>query len=109
MLVLIHRHDAPLDDAEWRGFLAEHDFGEFIAPGAGRDLPVVVPAHFLWDGAGEVVLHLAKPNPVWDALEISLRSTMSEALLGQKPPKLALDELVRDWQRNLRRAGVGRS
>ena len=46
-------------------------------------------------------------HPVWDALEISLRSAMSEALLGQKPPKQALDELTRDWQRNLRRAGVG--
>jgi ABC-type glycerol-3-phosphate transport system substrate-binding protein len=46
---------------------------------------------------------------VWDALEISLRSAMSEALLGQKPPKQALDELARDWQRNLRRAGVGKS
>jgi hypothetical protein len=34
---------------------------------------------------------------------------MSEALLGQKPPKQELDELARDWQRNLRRAGVGKS
>jgi ABC-type glycerol-3-phosphate transport system substrate-binding protein len=48
-------------------------------------------------------------HPVWDALEISLRSTMSEALLGQKAPKQALDDLARDWQRNLRRAGVGKS
>jgi ABC-type glycerol-3-phosphate transport system substrate-binding protein len=46
---------------------------------------------------------------VWDALDISLRSAMSEALLGQKTPKQALDELARDWQRNLRRAGVGKS
>jgi ABC-type glycerol-3-phosphate transport system substrate-binding protein len=48
-------------------------------------------------------------HPVWDALEISLRSAMSEALLGQKTPKQALDELARDWQRNLRRVGVGKS
>jgi len=48
-------------------------------------------------------------HPVWDALDISLRSAMSEALLGQKTPKQALDELARDWQRNLRRAGVGKS
>jgi transcriptional regulator len=66
--VLIKRHDAPLDDAEWRAFLAEHDFGELIAPGKDRDLPVVVPTHFLWDGKDEVVLHLAKPNPIWEAL-----------------------------------------
>jgi ABC-type glycerol-3-phosphate transport system substrate-binding protein len=48
-------------------------------------------------------------HPVWDALEISLRSALSETLLGQKPAKQALDELARDWQRNLRRAGVGKS
>jgi len=75
--VLIHRHDAPLDDAEWRAFLKEHDFGELIAPGAGRDLPVVVPTHFLWDGDKEVVLHLARPNPVWDALAERPRAMLS--------------------------------
>jgi transcriptional regulator len=75
--VLIHRHDAPLDDAEWRAFLKEHDFGELIAPGADRDLPVVVPTHFLWDGDAEVVLHLAKPNPVWDALAERPRALLS--------------------------------
>src|SRR5438270_6340794 len=75
--VLIHRHDAPLDDAEWRAFLREHDFGELIAPGAARDLPIVVPTHFLWDGKDEVVLHLAKPNPVWDALAERPRALLS--------------------------------
>ena len=75
--MLIHRHDAPLDDAEWRAFLKEHDFGELIAPGAGRDLPVVVPTHFLWDGDKEVVLHLARPNPVWDALAERPRALLS--------------------------------
>jgi len=75
--VLIHRHDAPLDEAEWRAFLKEHDFGELIAPGADRDLPVVVPTHFLWDGDKEVVLHLAKPNPVWDALAERPRALLS--------------------------------
>lgn len=75
--MLIHRHDAPLDDAEWRAFLGEHDFGELIAPGAGRDLPVVVPTHFVWDGATEVLLHLARPNPVWDALAERPRALLS--------------------------------
>jgi transcriptional regulator len=75
--VLIHRHDAPLDDAEWRAFLKEHDFGELIAPGAGRDLPVVVPTHFLWDGKTEVLLHLARPNPVWEALAERPRALLS--------------------------------
>ena len=75
--MLIHRHDAPLDDAEWRAFLKEHDFGELIAPGAGRDLPVVVPTHFLWDGKTEVLLHLARPNPVWEALAERPRALLS--------------------------------
>jgi transcriptional regulator len=75
--MLIHKHDAPLDDAEWRAFLKEHDFGELIAPGTGRDLPVVVPAHFLWDGDKEVVLHLARPNPIWEALAERPRALLS--------------------------------
>lgn len=77
MPVLIHRHDAPLGDDEWRAFLRDHDFGELIAPGNGRDLPVVVPTHFLWDGDREVVLHLARPNPVWVALEERPRALLS--------------------------------
>jgi ABC-type glycerol-3-phosphate transport system substrate-binding protein len=45
-------------------------------------------------------------HPAWDTLELSLRAGLSEALLGQKTAKEALDEVARDWQRNLRRAGV---
>ena len=75
--MLIHRHDAPLDDAEWRAFLKEHDFGELIAPGVGRDLPIVVPTHFVWDGEKEVLLHLARPNPVWEALTERGRALLS--------------------------------
>lgn len=77
MSVLIHRHDAPLDDAEWREFLAAHDFGELIVPGRDRDLPIVVPTHFVWDGDREVLLHLARPNPVWDALAERPRAMLS--------------------------------
>ena len=75
--MLIRRHDEPLADDEWRAFLRDHDFGELIAPGAGRDLPVVVPTHFLWDGADEVVLHLAAANPVWEALAERPRALLS--------------------------------
>jgi transcriptional regulator len=66
--VLVHPWDAPLDDSEWRGWLLRRDFGQLIAPGDGRDLPIVVPTHFLYDGAITVRLHLARPNPVWAAL-----------------------------------------
>ena len=75
--MLIHAHDAPLGEDEWRAFLATHDFGELIAPGQGRDLPIVVPTHFVWDGANEVVLHLARPNPVWAALDERPRALLS--------------------------------
>jgi transcriptional regulator len=75
--MLIHKHDAALSDDEWRAFLADHDFGELIAPGAGRDLPVVVPTHFIFDGERTVLLHLARPNPVWEALEERPRALLS--------------------------------
>lgn len=67
--MLIRRHDAAQDDDEWRSFLAVHDFGELIASGRGHDVPIVVPTHFIFDGALEITLHLAKPNPVWERLE----------------------------------------
>lgn len=67
--MLVHPWDAPLDDTEWREWLGRQDFGQLIAPGDGRDLPVVVPTHFLYDDGAEAVrLHLARPNPVWAAL-----------------------------------------
>ena len=47
-------------------------------------------------------------HPVWDTLELSLRTGVSQALLGQKTAKQALDEVAADWQRSLRRAGIGR-
>ena len=66
--MLVHPWDAPIDDAEWRTWLSAHDFGQLIVPGRDRDLPVVVPTHFVYDGALTVRLHLARPNPVWAAL-----------------------------------------
>lgn len=67
--MLIRPADAARNDDEWRQYLSAHDFGQLIAPGRGRELPVVVPTHFRFDGADEIVLHLARPNPVWAALE----------------------------------------
>ncbi|HVQ91634.1 MAG TPA: FMN-binding negative transcriptional regulator [Mycobacteriales bacterium] len=67
--MLVHPWDAPLDDAEWRDWLRDgHDFGEIIAVGRDRDLPIVVPTHFVYDGNRTVRLHLARPNPIWAAL-----------------------------------------
>lgn len=75
--VLVHPWDAPIDDPEWRQWLAGHDFGQLIAPGRDRDLPVVVPTHFSFDGAEVVRLHLARPNPVWAALEERPRALLT--------------------------------
>ncbi len=47
-------------------------------------------------------------HPAWDTLELSLRTGVSETLLGQKTAKQALDAVAADWQRSLRRAGIGR-
>jgi transcriptional regulator len=76
--VLVHPWDAPLDDAEWRDWLrAGHDFGQLIAPGRDRDLPIVVPTHFVYNGDRTVLLHLARPNPVWDALDERPRAVLA--------------------------------
>lgn len=66
--MLIHPWDAARDD-DWKAWLlAGHDFGQLVAAGRDRELPVVAPAHFVFDGDRTVWLHLARPNPVWDAL-----------------------------------------
>src|SRR5207237_3478568 len=65
--MLIRKHDAAISKDEWRGFLASRDFGELIASGRGRDVPIVVPTHFIYDGDRTIRLHLARPNPVWEA------------------------------------------
>ncbi|HEV7654023.1 MAG TPA: FMN-binding negative transcriptional regulator [Mycobacteriales bacterium] len=75
--MLVHPWDAPIDDSEWRDWLSRHDFGQLIAPGDGRDLPIVVPTHFLYDGATTIRLHLARPNPVWAALRERPRALLT--------------------------------
>ncbi|MEA2661956.1 MAG: transcriptional regulator [Chloroflexota bacterium] len=66
--MLIKKHDAATSEDEWKTFLAGRDFGELIASGRGRDVPIVVPTHFIYDGDRTIRLHLAVPNPVWEAL-----------------------------------------
>jgi transcriptional regulator len=65
--MLIH----PWDEAtreEWLGVLAQTDFGQLITAGHVDGYPVVVPTHFVHDGGSTILLHLARPNPVWNAL-----------------------------------------
>ncbi len=74
--MLIHPWDAAAD-AEWREWLSGHDFGQLIAGGSGRDLPVVTPAHFAFDGDDTIITHLARPNPIWPLLEEHPRALLT--------------------------------
>ncbi|MEP7092011.1 MAG: FMN-binding negative transcriptional regulator [Nocardioidaceae bacterium] len=65
--MLIHPWDAATRD-EWQQVLARSDFGQLVTAGLVDGYPVVVPTHFLYDGDSTVLLHLARPNPAWDAI-----------------------------------------
>ena len=77
--MLIQPWDAADSDEEWRTWLATQQVGTLIAPGAGRPVPVVVPTHFSFvPGDPDVVLlHLARPNPVWAAVREQARALLS--------------------------------
>jgi transcriptional regulator len=82
--MFVPRPDAASLSEVWQ-FVRAHGFGQLIAPGAGRDLPVVVPTQYVVRETGElpdpglVVLHLARPNPVWAALTENPRCLLSVA------------------------------
>jgi transcriptional regulator len=99
--VFVPRPDAALSDAECWDFVRAQGFGHLIAPGEGRDLPVVVPTQFVVPSDDEVVLHLAAPNPVWDALTERPRALLSVAgdwayiptawkAIGDEDPRLGI-------------------
>lgn len=68
--MLIHPWDAPRDDDEWQRWLAAHDFGQLAVNGPPGEPPYVQPLHFAYDAErGEALTHLARPNPLWHALE----------------------------------------
>jgi transcriptional regulator len=67
--VLVHPWDAPVDDDEWLAVLRSYPFGVLTTAGEVDGWPVAVPTQFSVVSAVEVVLHLARPNPVWRALE----------------------------------------
>ena len=67
--MLIHPWDAGASEDEWLAFVRGQGFGHLVAGGRGRDVPVVVPTQFTLVDAGTVVLHLARPNPIWGAIE----------------------------------------
>jgi transcriptional regulator len=73
--MLIHPWDRATED-EWHGVLRRHDFGQLVV--ARQDgFPLVVPSHFVYDGGDQVWLHLARPNPVWRALQADPRVVLA--------------------------------
>lgn len=66
--MLIHPWDAGHSEQEWMSFVRAQGFGQLIAAGRDREVPVVVPTQFALTSAELVVLHLARPNPIWTAL-----------------------------------------
>ncbi|GAA4928637.1 FMN-binding negative transcriptional regulator [Streptomyces coeruleoprunus] len=79
--MLIHPWDAAHDEDEWRDWLSRHDFGQLAVNGLPGTPPWVQPLHFRYDAEpgpyGEAVTHLARPNPLWDALEADPRVVLS--------------------------------
>lgn len=79
--MLIRPHDAGTDDEQWCSFVRAQGFGHLAINGADG-VPVVAPTQFVLDTSpegDEVVLHLAKPNPVFDALAASPTAVLSVA------------------------------
>jgi transcriptional regulator len=67
-LMLIHPWDRATRE-QWQAVLAHTDFGQLVSAGHVDGYPVVVPTHFLYDGDSTVLVHLARPNPFWKAVE----------------------------------------
>jgi transcriptional regulator len=98
-MMLIRPHDASRDETEWRQFVTAQGFGHLCVRGVG-DVPVVVPTQFVL-GQDEIVFHLAKANPVFEALDATPRAVMSVAgdwayipgawkMIGDEDPSLGV-------------------
>ncbi|MER7492107.1 FMN-binding negative transcriptional regulator [Streptomyces pharetrae] len=67
--MFIQPWDASLDEAEWQTWIADgHDFGLLSVNGPPGLPPVAVPTHFTSE-PGHLLIHLARPNPAWKAIE----------------------------------------
>jgi transcriptional regulator len=66
--MIIHPWDAA-EEREALAFVRNTEFGHLVAAGRDRDVPVVVPTQFLLADDRTVLLHLARPNPIWGAIE----------------------------------------
>jgi transcriptional regulator len=79
--MLIHPWDAALDSTEWQQWVASTDrFGMLAVNNLDpTHAPVMVPTHFTVAG-NELLVHLARPNPVWPHLEAA--SEVRLAVIG---------------------------
>jgi len=75
--MLIRPHDASTDEMRWRSFVRQQGFGHFAVCGEG-EVPVLVPTQFVVI-ENQVVFHLAKPNPVFAALDATPQAVLSVA------------------------------
>lgn len=76
--MLIHPWDAALDPDEWQNWLASTDrFGTLAVNNVDpTHAPIVLPTHFTVAG-DELLVHLARPNPVWPHLEAATEVRMT--------------------------------
>ncbi|MGX1885360.1 FMN-binding negative transcriptional regulator [Streptomyces sp. NPDC055287] len=75
--MFIQPWDAALDDGEWQTWIADgNDFGLLSVNGLPGQAPTVVPTHFTVDGT-TLLIHLARPNPVWKTVEVDPNVTFT--------------------------------
>lgn len=97
--MLIRPHDKATDETQWRTFVQQQGFGHFAVSGSG-DVPVLVPTQFVLL-EDRVVFHLAKPNPVFAALNATPQAVLSVAgdwayipgawkMIGDEDPSLGV-------------------
>lgn len=82
--MLIHPWDTALDRAEWQDWLATTNrFGVLAVNNLDpAQAPIVVPTHFTAAGE-ELLIHLARPDPVWPHLEAAAEVRLAEILTTQ--------------------------
>ena len=80
--MLIHPWDAAHSEYEWVDYLRRgNQFGLLLIPSLEpHEAPFAIPTHFTLASPQTVLVHLARPNPVWPHLEAA--STVRFAVTG---------------------------
>jgi transcriptional regulator len=66
--VLRTSFDAPRSDREWQDFLRHQRFCQVVAAGTGREIPVITPTHYIFDGDKQIEFYVHRSNPLLQAL-----------------------------------------